>query len=162
MVKRVRSSPHREQCSTYTTRVWIDVLHSVRVWLHLAKLSVSFRAKRREVSHRPFHSPCWKRLVLDTICLTLSRRLHDISSDGRNCATTSNMFVVEESRGFLSARPKTRCILSANCSTDSSLGITLTMRKSRSSKRLSVSNKSLRKEKEPDLVTKSTRSPGRE
>jgi len=37
--------------------------------------------------------------------------------------------------GYLSARSSTRCILAASCSTASPLGITLAMRKSRSSKR---------------------------
>ena len=68
------------------------------------------------------------------------------------------MCVAKESRGYLSVRSKTRCILAANCSIVSSLGITLPMRKSRSSKRRSVSNKSIRETKEPDLVSKSTRS----
>ena len=40
------------------------------------------------------------------------------------------------------------------------LGVTLAMRKSRSSKGRSVSNNSLRKAKDPDLVRLSTRSPG--
>ena len=88
-----------------------------------------FPCKTQEVSHRPFHSPFWKRLTLDTICLTLSRRLHDISSVGRNWATTSRMCTAKESRGYLSARSKTRCILEANCSIFSPLGITLAMRK---------------------------------
>ena len=123
------SVPHLAQCSVYTTRVWMDVLHLVRVWLHLAMLSISFLAKCNAVSHRPFHSPRWKRLTLDTICLTLSRRLHDISSVGRNWATTSRMCTAKESRGYLSARSKTRCILEANCSIFSPLGITLAMRK---------------------------------
>jgi hypothetical protein len=48
------------------------------------------------------------------------------------------------------------------CSIASPLGVTLAMRKSRSSKRRSVSNNSLRKEKDPDLVRLSTRSPERE
>ena len=51
-------------------------------------------------------------------------------------------------------------IQAANCCIASPLGITLDMRKSLSSKRRSVSNKSQRKEKDPDLVRLSTRSPG--
>ena len=51
-------------------------------------------------------------------------------------------------------------MLAANCCIASPLGITLDMRKSLSSKRRSVSNKSQRKEKDPDLVRLSTRSPG--
>ena len=53
-----------------------------------------------------------------------------------------------------------RCMLSANCCIASPLGITLDMRMSLSSKRRSVWNKSQRKEKDPDLVRLSTRSPG--
>ena len=68
----------------------------------------------------------------------------------------------KESRGYLSTRSKTRCILASNCSIVSPLGITLAMRLSRISKIRSVSNKSLRKAKESDLVSKSTRSPSRE
>ena len=48
----------------------IDVL-----WLRLAMLSISILAKHNAVSHRPFH------LALDTICLTLLRRLHGISKE---------------------------------------------------------------------------------
>jgi hypothetical protein len=72
------------------------------------------------------------------------------------------MCAAKESRVYLSARSSTRCTLAANCSTASPLGITLAMRKSRSSKRRSVSDNSLRKAKDPDLVRLSTRSPGRE
>ena len=158
----LESAPRRAQCSAYTTLPCILCFLLGCVWLRLAMLSVSFRAKRTAVSHRPFHSPRWNLLALDTICLTLPRRLHGISSAGRNCATTSRMCAAKESRGYLSARSSTRCILAANCSIASPLGITLGMRTSRSSKRSSVSNKSLRKAKEPDLVSKSTRTPGRE
>ena len=95
------------------------------------------------------------------ICLTLPRRVHGQSNAGRNCATQSKMCAAKESRGYLSARSGTRCILAANCSMASPLGVTLAMRKSRSSERRSVSNNSLRKAKDPDLVRLSTRSPGR-
>ena len=96
------------------------------------------------------------------MCLTLPRREHGQSSAGRNCATQSKMCATSELCGYLSARLSTRCIHAANCPTASPLGITLDMRKSLSSKRQSVSNNSLRKEKDPDLVRLSTRSPGRE
>jgi hypothetical protein len=59
-------------------------------------------------------------------------------------------------------RSSTSHNLVVNCSIVSSLGIILVMRKSRSSKRHSVSNKLLRNEKEPDLESLSTRSPDRE
>ena len=96
------------------------------------------------------------------ICRTLPRRVDGQSKAGRNCATQSKMCAAKESRGYLSARSSTRCIHAANCSIASPLGVTLAMRKSRSSKRRSVSNNSLRKEKDPDLVRLSTRSPERE
>jgi hypothetical protein len=70
------------------------------------------------------------------------------------------MCAASELCGYLSARFSTRCMHAASCSTASPLGITLAMRKSRSSKRRSVSNNSLRKERDPDLVRLSTRSPG--
>ena len=97
---------------------------------------------------------------METMCLTLPRRVHGQSSAGRNCATQSKMCAASELCGYLSARFSTRCILAASCSTASPLGITLDTRKSRSSKRRSVSNNSLRKERDPDLVRLSTRSPG--
>ena len=146
----LRKCSRRAQCSTYTTQACIDVSRLERLCFHLASVSVSRRAKRRVVSHKPFHSPRWNRLTLDTIGRTPSRRLQGVSSAGRNCATTSRMCAVKESCGYLSASSKTRCILVVNSSIDSSLGITLTMRKSRNSKRHSVSNKSLRNAKEPD------------
>jgi len=95
------------------------------------------------------------------ICLTLPRRVDGQSKAGRNCATQSKMCAAKESRGYLSARSSTRCIHAANCSIASPLGVTLAMRKSRSSKRRSVSNNSLRKTKDPDHMRLSTRSPGR-
>jgi hypothetical protein len=35
------------------------------------------------VSHKPFHSPHWKRLALASICRTLPRRMHSVSSARR-------------------------------------------------------------------------------
>jgi hypothetical protein len=101
-------------------------------------VSISFLAKRRAVSHKPFQSPRWKRLALEMICLTLPRRVDGQSKAGRNCATQSKMCAAKESRGYLSARSSTRCIHPANCSIASPLGVTLPIRKSRSSKRRSV------------------------
>ncbi len=95
------------------------------------------------------------------ICLTLPRRVDGQSKVGRNCETQSKMCGGKESRGHLSARSSTRCIHTSNCSIASPLGVTLAMRKSRSSKRRSVSNNTLRKAKDPDLVRLLTRSPGR-
>ena len=94
--------------------------------------------------------------------LTLSRRVSGQNNAGRNCATQSRMCSAKDSRGYLSVRSSTRCILSANCSTDSPLSTTRSMRNSSRSKRLSVLNNSMRKTKEPDLVRLSTRSPERE
>jgi hypothetical protein len=96
------------------------------------------------------------------VCLILPRRVHGQSNAGRNCATQSKMCAAKESRGYLSARSSTRCLLAANCSIASPVGITLVMRKFRSSKSRSVSNKSLRNAKEPDLERLSTTSPDRE
>jgi hypothetical protein len=96
------------------------------------------------------------------MCFTLPRRVPGHCYAGRNCATQSRMCAAKDSRGYLSARSSTRCILAANCSIASPLGITLDSRKSLSSKRRCVSKSSLRKEKDPDLVRLSTRSPGRE
>jgi hypothetical protein len=96
------------------------------------------------------------------ICFTLTWRVPGQSYGERNCATQSRMCAAKDTRGYLSARSSTRCILVPNYSIASPLSITLDMRKSLSSKRRSVSNKSQRKEKDPDLVRLSTRSPGRE
>jgi hypothetical protein len=89
--------------------------------------SATLVSLRRDAGRFPtnLHSPRWKRLALEIICLTLSRRLHRLNNAGRNCATTSRMCAAEESRGYLSARSSTRCILAANCSTASPLGMTL-------------------------------------
>ncbi len=152
-------APRRAQCSAYTTRAWIDdVSHLARLCLPL--VSVSRRAKRRAVFHKPFPSPRWKRLSLEMICLTLPRWVHGQSNAGRNCATQSKMCAAKESRAYLSARSSTRCILAANCSIPSPLGITLVMHKSRCSKWRSVSKQSPRNAKEPDLERQSKTSPG--
>jgi hypothetical protein len=50
--------PFRVQCSAYTTRARIDDVSRVaRFCLRLLLVSISFRAKRRTVSHKPFQSP---------------------------------------------------------------------------------------------------------
>ncbi len=50
------------------------------------------------------------------ICRTLSRRVHGQCISDRNCVTESKMCTAKESRGHLSVRSSTRCILEANCS----------------------------------------------
>ncbi len=155
--------PFLTQFSVYTTRSRIDdVSRLARLCLRLLLVSISFRAKHRAVSHKPFQSPHWKSFTLEMICLTLSRRVHGQSNAGINYGTQSKICAGKESRGYLSSRSSIRCILATNCSTTSPVVITLDIRKSRSSKRLSVSNHLLRKSKDPDLVRLSTRSPGRE
>ena len=42
-----QSAPRHSQCSTYTTRVCIDVSRLTRLWLHLTLVSVSFLTKHR-------------------------------------------------------------------------------------------------------------------
>jgi hypothetical protein len=133
-----------------------------RLCLRLALVSVSRRTKRRGGFPQALPHYMLKRLALEMICLTLPRRVHGQSNAGRNCASQSKMCSAKESRGYLSARSSTRCILAANCSIASPLGITLVMRKSRSPKRRSVSNRWLRNAKEPDFVRLSTGSPCRE
>ena len=65
------------------------------IMVTLSMVSVSRRAKRRAISHKSFHLPHWKRLTLDTICLTLSRQLYGVNITGINCETTST-FCVEQ------------------------------------------------------------------
>ncbi len=63
-------APFRAQCSAYTTRARIDDVSRVaRFYLRLLLVSISFLAKRRAVSHKPFQSPHWKRLALEMIFL---------------------------------------------------------------------------------------------
>ncbi len=125
-------------------------------------LSVSRRANRRAVSHKYFQSTRWKRFVMGNDVLYSTPASVGQTKPGRNSTTQSRMCSGKDTRGYLSARSSTRCILVANCSISSPLCITLDIWKSLSSKRHSVSNKSQRKEKDPDLVRLSTRSPGRE
>jgi hypothetical protein len=153
-------APRRAQCSAYTTRAWIDVSRLARLCLRLALVSVSRRAKRSFPQTLPL-------LTLEALGvrdnLSYSTTANAWAEQRRRtCATTSRMCAAKESRGSLSARSSTRCLLAANCYTASPLGITLAMRKSRSSKRRCVLNKSLRNAKEPDCVRLSTTSPGRE
>jgi hypothetical protein len=68
---------------------------------------------------------------------------------GRNYTTQYRMYSTKDTRGYLSTRSSTRYILEVNYSIGSP---TLDIQKSLTSKRRSVSNKSQRKEKEPDLV----------
>jgi hypothetical protein len=99
--------PLRTQCSAYPTRSWIeDLSRLARWWLRLVEVSVSLCAKRRAILHKPFQSQLWKRLTLEMMCRTRPK----------------------ESRGYLSVRSRTRCILATNYSTASPLVITLTMR----------------------------------
>jgi hypothetical protein len=65
------------------------------------------------------------------MCLTLPRRVHSQSSAGRNCATQSKMCEASELCGYLSTRFSTRCMHAARW-----------------------------KERDPDLLRLSTRSPG--
>ncbi len=93
------------------------------------------------------------------IWLTLSRRVHVLINAGRNNTSQYKMCAAKESRGYLSVRSSTRCILAANCSIDSPLVSTLDRRKSWNSKRGSVSDKSLRKTTEEYKRTWPRRSP---
>jgi hypothetical protein len=132
--------------------------------LLFARKEIDTNNKRKYNCAKRDTSTIWVRVVYVEHCArkgALSKANQAITSTGRNCATQSKMCSAQESRGYLSARSSTRCIHEANCSIASPLGVTLAMRKSRSSKRRSVSNNSLRKAKDPNLVRLSTRSPGR-
>jgi hypothetical protein len=82
-------------------------------------------------------------IAFSVIMFTLSIGVIFFQSAGRNYTTQYKMWEVKESRGHLSVRSSTSHILVANCSIVSPLGITLVMRKSRSSKRRSVYRRSV-------------------